>query len=283
VTGASAVADQALVASLPEPVPVSAHPGDGPWRIERIGRATLYLGDCREVLPTLGKVDAVVTDPPYGIGAGQMTFGMWRTSRMPRTQWDGETPDLSAVLALELPTIIWGGNYFVLPPSRCFLVWDKGAGFRGRDFAECEQAWCSVDGNARVLNRDPLACRDYASKVHPTQKPLAVMRWSIDHLGSPGIILDPFMGAGSTGVAAVQMGLGFVGIEREERYFEEACRRLREVSGEDQGPLFAAQVDTHPKGGDSLLAPFMGSAVGCKPMRPDTQVTDIPSNTPEKG
>lgn len=211
--------------------PIYAH-------VERIGRATLYLGDCRGVIGILPKVDAVVTDPPYGIGAGEMSFGKWRTSAMPKGNWDSEAPDLSHILALEVPTVIWGGNYFPLPPRRAFLVWDKGAGFRGRDFAECEQAWCSIDGNARVLCRDPLAKGDYASKVHPTQKPIAVMKWSIAHLGNQETILDPYMGAGTTGVAAIQMGRAFVGIEREEAYFEAACRRIREANGDDAGPLF---------------------------------------------
>jgi DNA modification methylase len=196
------------------------------------------LGDCRDILPTLGKVDAVVTDPPYGIGASAGIGKYGRIKVDHDLSWDDAAPDLSHILALDIPTIIWGGNYFPLPPSRCFLVWDKGAGFRGRDFAECEQAWCSVDGNAKVLNRDPLAKGDYSSKVHPTQKPIEVMRWSIAHLGDVHTVLDPYMGAGTTGVAAIQMGRSFIGIEREERYFEAAVRRIREANGDDAGPLF---------------------------------------------
>lgn len=202
-----------------------------------IGNATLYRADCADILPRV-RADAIVTDPPYGIGA---SAGVGKYGRLKVTddlEWDNEAPNLSDLLAMELPTIIWGGNYFALPPSRCYLVWDKGAGFRGRDFAECEQAWCSVDGNARVMNRDPLAKGDYAGKVHPTQKPVAVMEWSIAHLGQQETILDPYMGAGTTGVAALKMGRKFIGIEREPAYFEEACRRIREVCGEDMGPLF---------------------------------------------
>lgn len=211
-------------------------------RVEHIGRAKLYLGDCRDILPTLGKVDAVVTDPPYGIGASAGVGKYGRIKVAEDLAWDDEAPDLTPVLALDVPTIIWGGNYFALPPSRCFLVWDKGAGFRNRDFAECEQAWCSVDGNARVLSRDPLANRDYASKVHPTQKPVAVMAWSLEHLGVTGTVVDPYMGAGTTGVAALKKGLSFIGIEREQKYFDEACRRLRETNGDDIGPLFIGEA-----------------------------------------
>jgi DNA modification methylase len=203
-----------------------------------IGRATLYLGDCRDILPTLPKVDAVVTDPPYGIGASAGVGKYGRIKVAQDLEWDTKAPCLNHILLLGAPTVIWGGNYFALPPSRCFLVWDKGAGFRRRDFAECEQAWCSVDGNARILVRDPLAKGDYAGKVHPTQKPVAVMRWSIEHLGDCETILDPYMGAGTTGVAALQMGRAFIGIEREPSYFAEAVRRIREANGDDIGPLF---------------------------------------------
>lgn len=211
----------------------------GAQRIERIGRATLILGDCRDVLPHLPRVDAVVTDPPYGIGASAGVGKYGRIKVDGDLGWDDCAPDLTFVLALELPSIIWGGNYFVLPPSRRYLVWDKGAGFRGRDFAECEQAWCSFDGNARVLNRDPLASRDYRAKIHPTQKPVEVMRWSLSQLPpNCEAILDPFMGSGTTGVACVLDGKAFIGIEREPKYFEAACRRMREATGDDAGPLF---------------------------------------------
>ena len=198
--------------------------------IETIGDATLYLGDCREILPDMDRViDAVVTDPPYGIGAGQMSFGKWRTSAMPKGDWDAEAPCLEYVLSFGLPTIIWGGNYFPLPPSRAYLIWDKGAGFSGRDFAEVEQAWCSFDGNARIFRRDPLARGDYRDKQHPTQKPVAVMEWCLGFVPDAQTILDPFMGSGTTGVAAIKLGRKFIGIEIEPKYFDIACRRIEEA------------------------------------------------------
>lgn len=207
-----------------------------------IGDATLYLGDCMDLLPLIGKVDAVITDPPYGIGASAGTgkYGRLKVEKTGDYGWDDEIPDdglLLAVLAAGERAVIFGGNYFPLPPSRNFLVWDKGAGFKGRDFAECEMAWCSWDGNARVLTRDPLARGDYKNKEHPTQKPIAVMQWAILHAGMANVILDPFMGSGSTGVAALQLGRKFIGIERDERYFEIACRRIEQAAG--QGQLFA--------------------------------------------
>lgn len=207
-----------------------------------IGRATLYLGCARDVLPHVDHFDAIITDPPYGIGAstGVGKYGVQKWGGDKDLQWDGEAPiDVINELAKNgKPSIIWGGNYFALPAHRCPLVWDKGAGFRNRTFAECEVAWSNLDMNAKVFCRDPLAKGDYNGKEHPTQKPLALMHWCLGLVPDAETILDPFAGAGSTGVAALRMGRKFIGIEREPTYFAIACRRLREVSGEDMGPLF---------------------------------------------
>lgn len=205
-------------------------------RVEVIGDATLYLGDCRDILPTLPKVDACITDPPYGIGAGRMSLGKWRTASMEKGDWDSVAPDLSPVLALGVPSIVWGGNYFSLPPSRAYLVWNKGAGFKGRDFAECEQAWCSFDGNARVFDFDPLARGTYRDKQHPTQKPVELMEWCLTFVREAHMILDPFMGSGTTGVACHNTGRSFIGIEREPKYFDIACRRIEDA--QRQGRMF---------------------------------------------
>jgi site-specific DNA-methyltransferase (adenine-specific) len=203
-------------------------------RKETIGRATLYLGDCRDVLPTLGPVDAVVTDPPYGIG-------ITRSNRLAVSRgmgggtWDDETPDLSFVHALTAvahQTIIWGGNYFGLPATRCVLVWDKQND--GRDFADIEMAWTNIDAVARIFRMRPMNMD--GGKVHPTQKPIDLMKWCIAKLADPVAILDPFTGSGSTGVAAVQMGRRFIGIERDEGYFDIACRRIEDA--QRQGNLF---------------------------------------------
>lgn len=197
-------------------------------RKEVIGGCTLYLGDCMEVMPTLGRVDAVVTDPPYGIGAEGGT-GKYGKIRGFKGDWDSSAPDLS--ILPEVPSIIWGGNYFNLPPSRGYLVWDKGAGFRARDFAECEMAWCSMDMNARVFSYDPLAKGDYrgGNKEHPTQKPIALMSWCLTHIPTAKTILDPFMGSGTTGVACVKSGRKFIGIELDPDYFDIACKRIDEA------------------------------------------------------
>jgi DNA modification methylase len=209
-----------------------------------IGDATLYLGDSAELLPLIGRADACITDPPYGIGASAGTgkYGRLKVEKTGDYGWDDKIPDgelLSAILNCADRKIIFGGNYFPLPPSRNFLVWDKGAGFKGRDFAECEMAWCSWDANARTLLHDPLARGDYKNKEHPTQKPVAVMAWAIQHAGSVNTIIDPFMGSGTTGVAAIQLGRKFIGIERDERYFEIACKRIERAVA--QGVLFAPE------------------------------------------
>lgn len=205
-------------------------------RIEVIGNATMYLGDCREILPTLPKVDAVITDPPYGIGASAGTgkYGRLKIQASGDLGWDSDAPSddlLTLVVNGGWRTVMFGGNYFPLPPTRNYLIWDKGAGFNGRDFAECEMAWCSWDGNARVLTYDPLARRDYSggNKEHPTQKPVAVMEWAISHAGVPSTILDPFMGSGTTGVACMNFGRKFIGIEMEPKYFDIAFRRIEDA------------------------------------------------------
>lgn len=207
-------------------------------RVEVIDQCELYLGDSSEIISALGMVGAVVTDPPYGIGAGRMSLGKWRTSKMTKGDWDAYAPDLTNIIDLGVPTIVWGGNYFDLRPSRGYLVWDKGAGFRGRDFAECEFAWTSIDMNARVLSHDPLARGDYKDKVHPTQKPVPLMRWCLSFVEAKGPVLDPFMGSGSTGVACAKVGRPFIGIEINEEYFEAACQRIRDAYR--QTDLFAA-------------------------------------------
>lgn len=192
----------------------------------------IYHGDARRILPTLEPADLLLTDPPYGIDAAQMNFGTWRTSRMPKLDWDKSPPPQWMLYMASVHSrhaIIWGGNYFGLPPTRNFLVWNKGAGFKGRDFAECEQAWCSWDANARVCERDPLACGDYRDKVHPTQKPLSLMKWCIAQVPCEvETIIDPFMGSGTTLRAAKDLGKQAIGIEINEAYCEAAAKRLEQ-------------------------------------------------------
>ena len=201
-------------------------------RVEQLADGiTLYQGDMLDILPTLGRFDACVTDPPYGIGKDgqQRTTGDHGGRKgYDFLGWDAERPSFEAFAALQVSAsflIIWGGNYFAdfLPATGKWLVWDKGQRINQSDG---ELAYTSLNGALRIftLNRAALA-RDGAE--HPTQKPVEVMAWCIDQLPKTvSTILDPFMGSGTTGVAAVKRGKSFTGIEREPKYFDIACRRI---------------------------------------------------------
>ena len=216
-------------------------------RVETIGDCTLYLGDCRDVLPTLGPVDAVVTDPPYGIGesagkAKTRTSGLSASLRRADSyrrdygddSWDDEPipADLMAlVLGAGRLKVVFGGNYYALPPTSCWLVWDKLNG--ATDFADCELAWTNLPKAVRRIRYLWNGCMRANGETrgdHPTQKPVGVMVWALQQLPpATRTIIDPFMGSGTTGVACVKAGLTFTGIEREERYFNAACRRIEEA------------------------------------------------------
>jgi DNA modification methylase len=200
-------------------------------RIEHIAEGiTLYLGDCREILPTLGKVDAVVTDPPYGIGKdGQKrtTGGHGGRKAYEFLGLDAERPDpeiFALLLAAGRQHVIWGGNYFadLFPATGKWLVWDKGQRINQSDG---ELAWTSEPGALRIFDLNRVALLTDGAE-HPTQKPVEIMRWSILQLDNPQTILDPFMGSGTTGVAAVNLGRKFIGIEIEPKYFDIACKRI---------------------------------------------------------
>jgi DNA modification methylase len=195
-----------------------------------IGDATLYLGDCLEILPTLGKADAVVTDPPYGLGdKWQGGTAKWPLARggAECKQWDMETSDaLPVAVAMADQAIVWGGNYYALPPRRGWLIWDKIV--RSFSSGHVEMAWSTIEQPTRAFN---YAHGELASegKLHPTQKPLPLMEWCLGFLPDAHTILDPFMGSGTTGVACAKLGRKFIGIEIEPRYFDIACRRIEEA------------------------------------------------------
>lgn len=207
-----------------------------PWkRKEVIGDCTLYLGDCLQVMPTLSKVDAVVTDPPYGIG-------ITRSNRISVSRghggkaWDDAAADLSWLDDVSTPAIVWGGNYFDLPPHRAPLVWDKNNA--GRDFADFELAWTNLDMVARRFVYRPMNMD--GGKQHPTQKPVALMKWCLGFLPDAETILDPFMGSGTTLVACAKLGRKGIGIELDPDYFEIACKRVREAYA--QPDMFVEQA-----------------------------------------
>lgn len=210
-------------------------------RIERLAEGiTLYLGDCREILPTLGKVDAVVTDPPYGIfkktgGDGKM-FGQDTIYSIDdaAAEWDNRPTKelLDLCLAAAPQFVIWGGNYLAghLGECRGPLIWNKLTG--NNSYADGEIAWSNVTGTCRILTHQWCGAFKDSERgqraVHPTQKPIAVMEWCLGFIDGKSI-LDPFMGSGTTGIAAVRRAMKFTGIEAEPKYFDIACKRISEA------------------------------------------------------
>lgn len=186
------------------------------------GGCELLQGDCLTIMPQLEAVDAVVTDPPYGIGITKSN--RLAVSRgMGGKSWDDVAPDLSTLP--DVQKIIWGGNYFDLPPTRAPLVWDKNNA--GRDFADFEMAWTNLDMVARRVVFRPMNMD--GGKQHPTQKPIVVMEWCLGFLPDARTILDPFMGSGTTLVACAKLGRKGIGIEIDPDYFEIACKRVEEA------------------------------------------------------
>jgi site-specific DNA-methyltransferase (adenine-specific)/modification methylase len=202
-----------------------------------IGNATLYLGDCLEILPTLPAHDLCLTDPPYGIGENRKKV-MSRGKLAPvidygEFDWDAQPAANEQIAACRVAApknIIWGGNYFDLPPASKWLVWDK---LNTGDFADAELAWTNIHGAVRVFrhlwNGMIRASERAVPRVHPTQKPVALMAWCLEQAGKPETTIDPFMGSGSTGIACAQLGLSFIGIEIDPRYFDIACRRIEDA------------------------------------------------------
>jgi site-specific DNA-methyltransferase (adenine-specific) len=176
-------------------------------RKETIGDCTLYLGDCMEVMPLVGKVDAILTDPPYGIARDYLKAGKsgeWSKLYGEQIEWDDSAPQIALEAAIQLTNdaIVWGGNYFTLPPKRGWLIWDK---MQQHTSGHAELAWTSLD----VPIRNFAYCRAQLAsegKQHPTQKPVALMQWCLSFLPDAETILDPFMGSGTTLVACAKMG-----------------------------------------------------------------------------
>lgn len=209
-------------------------------------RWTVLHGDCNDLLPGIGAVDAVVTDPPYGVGENAHRIAS-RTKLASTTdygdfEWDAEPASpsaISATLSAAPKCIVWGGNYFNVPPARGWLVWDKQ---NSGNFADCELAWTNLKMSVRIFrhtwNGMIREGEWRGPRVHPTQKPRELMSWCMSHLrlAPNSLILDPFCGSGTTGVAAMIAGHRFIGIEREAQYVEIARRRIADAAA--QGNLF---------------------------------------------
>lgn len=174
--------------------------------------------------------DLAIVDPPYGIGMSGGNVGYKGFNNLERKNWDNCTPNevyFKELFRVSVIQIIWGGNYFYLPPSRCFIVWDKGEGFKKRTYAECEMAWCSQDSNAKIYKRDPLANGDYHGKIHPTQKPVALYKWLLHNYAKEGYtILDTHMGSGSIAIACHYAKHHLTACELDADYYKAACERI---------------------------------------------------------
>jgi site-specific DNA-methyltransferase (adenine-specific) len=228
-------------------------------RIEQLAEGvTLYCGDSREILPTLGPEhlttkDVIVTDPPYGIALQTKNAGrdqrpyqkagdIVREAKTKKHDFDAiigdDKPFDPSDLLLFPNLVLWGANNFAdrLPISHCWFSWDKKCGKAAdSDIGDCELAWTrGIRFKTVRAFRHMWAGFQRDSEVggvryHPTQKPIALMRWCIEFFPQSNVVLDPFMGSGSTGIAAVKLGRRFIGIELEPKYFDIAVRRISDA------------------------------------------------------
>lgn len=229
-------------------------------RIETIGDATLYLGDCREIVQQLRADEFdVASDPPYGIkyspgkGSKQIRSAHSRKDNVPSRKFVGDTvvtgdhEKFDPLFLLQMPfrhRILWGANNYCsqLPDQQGWLFWDKHCANLGLSFAEGEFAWTDLRITAKAFrhlwNGICRASESGVSREHPTQKPIALMQWCLGFLPNDGFaILDPYMGSGTTGIAALRLGRTFVGIEIEPKFFDIACRRIEAEASRPRLPL----------------------------------------------
>lgn len=224
-------------------------------RVERIGLATLMLGDCREIAPTLARPAAVISDPPYGMkwdtNAKRFSGGnpALQAQRGQGRDWgapivgDSDQFDPAPWSAFADAVVLFGANHFAARlPVGTTLVWVKrlDGGF-GSFLSDAEVAW-KKGGHGVYCWRDLSLMGETRDRAHPTQKPVPLMRWCIEQAKVPpgGVILDPYMGSGTTGVAAVEMRHPFIGIEMQAEYFDTACRRIEQA--QRQGDIFRDAV-----------------------------------------
>ncbi len=212
-----------------------------------IGNATLYLGDCLEIIPSLKEFDCVITDPPYGINyrsnhnsSRKGMYAKWvRTENLPGIIGDDKPLDPTIILSLDVPTVIFGGHYCSLPSTRCLIVWDKRDGIGPNNQADCETAWTNLDKPSRIIRHlwsgmlragEENISKSY--KLHPHQKPVNVMRQIVEYVEG-SVPLDPYMGSGTTGVACMNLKRKFIGIEIDPTYFEIACERIENAQRQE--------------------------------------------------
>ena len=190
---------------------------------------SFICGDCMEYLPQFPDkyFDIAIVDPPYGININ-MNIGLKKGQAKKREQkkWDNNTPNKSyfdELFRVSKNQVIWGGNYFEIPPCHCFLIWDKGESMYGRSFSECEFAWTSFNESARIFKYFP----NQPDRIHPTQKPIALYDWILSRYAKQGYkILDTHVGSGSSLISCHKNGFDYIGFELDKEYYEKANKRL---------------------------------------------------------
>jgi len=208
-----------------------------------LGRHRVLCGDStKELISFAQNIDAILTDPPYGIGIDGQKESKCKNPKHNRKAhefmgWDSERPDASVfseMLSLNVPSVIFGGNYFadLLPPTRGWLVWDKGQD--GLTMSDGELAWTSMDTPLRIVRQNRSALK---GSVHPTQKPVQVIAFCINYLGNVNIILDPFLGSGTTLIAAEQLDRTCYGMEISPHYCEVILNRYKKFCVEHNKPV----------------------------------------------
>lgn len=203
----------------------------------------VHLEDCVKALKRFNDkhFDLAVVDPPYGIGASKGTWGSSNKGKVTdygKKDWDNKIPDeeyFFELMRVSKNQIVWGGNYFGLRPSSCWLVWDK---LNSADFADCELAWTSFETAVRkftyrwngMLQQN---MKDKEIRIHPTQKPVALYEWIFSKYAKEGdLILDTHLGSGSSRIAASKAGLQFVGFEVDVEYYEKQEKRFNDFKSQ---------------------------------------------------
>lgn len=203
----------------------------------------VYNCDCVEYMRTLpdGYFDLAIADPPYGINISANPF----RGKQAKKSWDGNVPDDSFFLELfrvSRNQMIWGGNYFGLPPNKHFLIWDKKQPFNFSS-SMCEYCWSSLDTPAKMFSYN---VGNELGKIHPTQKPVALYAWVLKNYAAVGEkVFDPMMGSQSSRIAAYKLGIDYVGCEIDADYYASGCARFeRECNGvytDAHGHVFVQQ------------------------------------------
>ena len=200
----------------------------------------VYNEDCVQGLKRFADnyFDLAIVDPPYGIGMDGGNVGYKGFNNFEKKDWDKEIPSneyFAELFRVSKNQVIFGGNYFGLPPTRCYLVWDKGEGFYNRTYAECELAWTSFDANTCKIKYDPLAKGDYKGKIHPCQKPVTVYDWILQKYAKTNdLILDTHLGSGSSRIASYKGGFNFIGFETDKEYYEKQEKRFKNFTAQQR-------------------------------------------------